>query len=109
MEKPIKTSSIFEWRNSQQADPLPLVEDPIKKEKARRFYMLLTNGWRQMTQQERNLIGNECAKLFQYLCPVGWDAKAGDALNKLKVAEQEELVRDRIRIEKDGGKWIDLN
>ena len=81
----------------------------MKKEQARRFYMLLTNGWRQMTHEERYLIGNDYARLFHYLCPVGWIVKADGAFNKLKVAEQEELARARIRMEKDGGDWIDLN
>ena len=76
-------------------------------EKRRRFYMLLQNGWRQMTNNEREVLGREIARVFQYICPVGWDVNGVDSLNCLKMREAEEIARDKERVSINGGVWVD--
>ena len=74
----------------------------------RRFYMLLQHGWRQMTQLEKIRIGEEKARVYRFICPMGWDSNSDGSVEYLRLMEQEEIARDRVRVEKNGGLWVEL-
>lgn len=69
--------------------------------------MLLQNGWRQMTHDERRLLGNVALE-YEFICPVGWDIDSSTHLDDLKHAKAMELERDKKRVQKSGGRWIEI-
>ena len=87
-------------------DSLKTINDE-KVEIRRRFYMLLRNGWRQMTQIEKCLLGGVALE-YEFICPIKWDVDSKTYISDLILARRDELDRDRQRIESSGGKWIEI-
>lgn len=83
------------------------INDEQSVESRRRFYMLLRNGWRQMTHEERRLLGDS-AREYEFICPLEWDVDSSTHLRDLKEARRIELEKDKDRILKSGGKWVEI-
>ena len=69
--------------------------------------MLLQNGWRQMTHDERRLLGNVALE-YQFICPNDWDVERTTHLDDLKNAKTMELERDKSRVQELGGRWVEI-
>ena len=61
-----------------------------------------------MTQAEKTHIGEEKARVYRFICPMGWDSKRDGSFEYLRLMEQEEIARDRVRVEKNGGTWVEV-
>jgi len=83
------------------------LNDEKTNELRRRFYMLLRNGWRQMTQIEKRLLGSVALE-YEYICPIKWDVDSKNFMSDLAQARRDEFIRDRQRIESSGGTWIEI-
>ena len=95
------------WLLNNMMESSNTLNDEKTNELRRRFYMLLRNGWRQMTQIEKRLLGRMALE-YEYICPIKWDVDSETFMSDLAQERRDEFIRDRQRIESSGGTWIEI-